>query len=184
MGWGGLNLLQTGSLLRGWNSGLVRAKEQTMLRVHLTPTLHPQSRTTVAASEALLRQRRDGCSQQTGSSGSHGFKGLLPLCPRESGDSISLHPSSGFRANPPEQSTPRPLEQSLLLRFPASSLPLTHPQPRPQPWAAPPAVWKLLVPNPGKFLGYFKSGQDCLRQVNGLRVAVMPGVFSVNREGK
>ena len=55
-------------------------------------------------------------------SGLYGFKGPLPLYPWVS--LISLHPSWGFKANPLQHSTPYPPKQIVVLRFPASYLPL------------------------------------------------------------
>ena len=74
-----LNPLQTGSHLQGCNSGLVRAKGQTVLNGHLVVVLCPYRRATVAASEVVLKQEGDGCPQQAGSPALYGFKGPLPL---------------------------------------------------------------------------------------------------------
>lgn len=148
------------------------------------PHLNPLSsyKRYCGCSEVLLKQRRDECPQQAGNSGLHGLQGSSAGVSWADGESsVGLHPFLGSRANLPAHGDPCPPKQSHVLGFPASSPLLPH---HPLPSAAPTAAGKLLVPNPGKFPHCFASGQDCLRQVNGLRVAVMPGVFSVNREGK
>lgn len=70
--------------------------------------------------------------------------------------------------------------KALMQMFPESSLNLGS-----QPFAVP-LVGSQGFPSakPCKFHRPSQTGPDCLRQVNGLRFAVMPGVFSVNREGK
>lgn len=76
MGREGLNPFQTGSYLQGWNSGLVRAKGQAILNGHLIVVLCPFRRATVAASEVVLKQERDGCPQQA-----RDCMGSRVLCP-------------------------------------------------------------------------------------------------------
>lgn len=89
----GLNPFQTGSHLQGWNSGLIRAKGQTILSGHIIVILCPYRRATVAASEVVLKQEGDGCPQQAGSSGLYGFKGSLPVYPWAGGGLLN-QPSS------------------------------------------------------------------------------------------
>lgn len=173
MGWKGVNPPHTGSHLRGWISVLVRVRGQAVLGSHLSPILGPQRRTCPSRGEMGVRSRLGAQNAWT--------PRVLRLYPWAGVDfSIGLLPSWSSRAKPCAHGDACPRRHSPVRRFPAANSPL----PRPHPCAAPSAAGKLPVPNPGKFRGYFALGRDCLRQVHGLRGALMPGVFSVNREGK
>lgn len=125
----GLNPFQTGSHLQGWNSGLIRAKGQTILSGHIIVILCPYRRATVAASEVSCSSRREmGVLSRLGARDCMGSRALCPCTHGQPGVSlISLHPSWGFRANPVQHSTPHPPKQIVVLRFPASYLPLIPP---------------------------------------------------------
>lgn len=79
MGREGLNPFHTGSYLQGWNSGLVRAKGQTILNGHLIVVLCPFRRATVAASEVKSCSSRSemGVSRL----GAQDCMGSRVLCP-------------------------------------------------------------------------------------------------------
>lgn len=181
MGWEGLNHPQIGSNLQGWNSGLGRARGQTVLSSCLIPIL-------ILIGEPL-RLPLKSCSNRGEVSdlsrlGAQNcrLKGPLPVYLWAGVDSsVGLHPSLNSRANSLAHSDPCPSKQNRVLRFP-ESFPLL-----PCPPALCGSLGSLDSPS-AKPLANFAvtspSGQDCLRQVNGLRLAIMPGVFSVNREGK
>lgn len=134
------------------------------------PHSHPLSpqKSHVAASEVLLQQAGSSVGGPVGRCGPLNWPSPFfeaqskPLCPQ-----CRLPAPAPPRA---EVSSPRSL-----LSTPRPAPPLRSSFRVPEaPGAKSRQIPRLLRVGP----------RDCLRQVNGLRVAVMPGVFSVNREGK